>query len=165
MHSKNRGARQLLSPMLLLIPAMSWCCAPWLVFRTPALCGLLVVCHPVVLLPWSHRLRCGSLCWSWVALAMVCYAGIVVFFPLPLLFSCCFLLPLVISYLLSSFPTSSHHFFPPLVISPFLFLLFALPPLAIPSLIFPLLVVIVSNKRAVYVLAQCFGKKMTVIKL
>jgi len=47
--------------------------------------GVVVVRHPCVLLPWSRRLRCGSLRQGWVALVVVCYAGVVVVFVVPLL--------------------------------------------------------------------------------
>jgi hypothetical protein len=79
-------------------------------------CCLLAVRHPVFLLPWSRRFRCGSLRRGWVALAVVCYAGVVVVFVVPLL------LAVVVSSLLvvvsPGFLPSSRRFLPPLVISP-----------------------------------------------
>jgi len=106
-----------LSPMLPRTPAVSWCCAPWLVFATPASCCLLVVRHPCVLLPWSRRLHCGSLHRGWVALVVVCYAGVIVVFVVPLL--------LVV--IVSSFPPPLSSFSPPpLVVCPLRLSSFAL---------------------------------------
>ena len=120
--------------------ALTWCCAPWLVFATPASCCPLVVRHPCVWFPWSRRLHCGSLCRGWVALVMVCYAGVIVVFVVPLL------LVVIVSSSpppLSSFALSASRRLPspPLVVCPFLFSSFAVPPLVISPLflsLFPL---------------------------
>jgi len=92
--------------MLPRTQAVSWCCAPWLVFATPGSCCLLVVRHPYILFPWSRRLRCGSLRRGWVALAAFCYAGVVAL-VVPLLLVVAVSSFLVLVSPLSPFPPSS----------------------------------------------------------
>jgi len=63
--------------------------------------------HPCILLPWSRTLRCGSLRQGWVALAAVCYAGVVVALVVPLLLVVAISSFLVLVSPLSPFPPSS----------------------------------------------------------